>query len=194
VKRGGKREARSQPTAVAANIQIAGLLFSALARRTAAIYQLGVVLRRLFFEEIKKSLAVTVHCPDSGGRGTTSLLFDQDLGLKEDTNVVGALVGYTDFDRLQTFITCGRIEVQAVAAGMKVGAAALALVRDLYLFHHLDLRRTVVAACDQMEFGFDPASGSPWTRGRLRPTLSLLILISHLTILSIHFIPLWYDC
>lgn len=68
----------------------------------------------------------------------TSLLFDKNLGLEKGTHVVRAFAGYAHFYRLRTFIACGRIKIETVAAGMQICAATLAFVRGSNLIHHLD--------------------------------------------------------
>ena len=108
-----------------------------------------------------------------GRRCAASLLLDQDFRLIKRADIVGAFVGYTNFHRLSAFVARSRIEVQAVAAGVKIRSAVLALVGGLDLVQDLDLRRAVVAARDQMEARFDAACRALGPRRRLGLPLAI---------------------
>jgi hypothetical protein len=72
---------------------------------------------------------------------------------------------------------------------MQVRAAIPALVRDLDSVGDLDLRGAIVAARDQVEARFDAPSGPlhPWRRFRF--SLAVILLVTALTVLSIHVSP-----
>jgi hypothetical protein len=143
----------------------------------------------LLFEEIKKGLTMAVHGPADGGSCSAALLLDENFGLKENTQVVCALIGDADLNGLHALIAGRRIKVQAVAAGVQIRAAGLAFICNLNLLHHLDLCGAIVAACDQLKPRLDTTRGSlrPWRR--FGPALTLEVLITGLTILSIHLLP-----
>jgi hypothetical protein len=146
---------------------------------------------RLFFEEVEKGLAVAVH--RLGTRCPAALFFDEDFRLEDRTDVVGALVGHTNLDRLRALVSSGGIEIQAIAAGVEIGATVSAFVCNLDLVLDLNFSRTVVAARDQMKSCLHAASRPLRTRGRFGFAFALafviLILIAGGTILSAHFLP-----
>ena len=149
--------------------------------------QLGVCL---FLEEIEKSLAVTVFHP--GRRCAAPLFLHKDLGLEQGAEVIDAFVGDAHLHRFDAFIARGRIEIQAVAAGMQIRPAILALIRDTDAFHHLNLGCAIVAAGNQVKFRFYPSSRSFGPRRRFWlsfPVGSVGIHVAGLTVFSGHFHP-----
>lgn len=143
----------------------------------------------LFLEKVQKSLAVAYLGARRGGAASPFL--DQDFGLKQRAKIVGALVRNPDLDGPDAFVSCRRIEVQAIAAGMKIGSAVSAPVRNLNLVGNLNFRCTVVAPGNQMKPRLHARARIPRPRRRLRPAFAVFILISVLTILSAHFSP-WF--
>jgi hypothetical protein len=140
----------------------------------------------LFLEEVVEGLSVAVGF---GRCGSAPLFFNQDLGLEERAKIVGTLVGYPYFDGLPAFVPCRRIEVQAIATSMKVGPAVLALVVCLDLVYYLDLRGAVVAPRDEVETRLYAPAHALGSRGRLGFPLAVTVLVTGLTILSIHRSP-----
>ena len=141
---------------------------------------------QLFLEEIVKGLTVTVSL---GRCRTAPLLFDEDLGLEKCANVVGALVRHAYLDRFHALITRRGIEVQAVATGVKIRSAILALVGNLDLIDDLNLSCAVVTSRDQVKARLDTASYTFGPRWRFGLPLSITVLITGLTVLSIHRSP-----
>jgi hypothetical protein len=74
---------------------------------------------------------------------------------------------------------------------MQIRITILAFIGYLHLIHHLNFGSAVVAARNQMEFGFDSSCSSFGTRRRLRLFLSIRRHIPGLIIFSRHFTPLW---
>jgi hypothetical protein len=139
--------------------------------------------RGLFLEEIVEGLAVAV---DFGRCSSTPLLFDQNLGLEERAEIIGTLVGHPHFNRFDALIARRRVEVQAIAAGVKIGPTVFALVGCLNLIHYLDLGRAVVAPRDQVKARFHASTRTLWPWRRLGLPLTVTVLVAGLTILSIH--------
>ena len=144
----------------------------------------------LFLEEIQEGLTVAINNLGRG-RGSTSLLFNKNFGLKKGTHIVRTFVGHAHFNRLDAFIPSRRVKINAVAARMQIRIAILAFVGNLNLIHHLNFSSAVITARNQMELGFNSSCGSLRTRRRFRLFLPISCHISGLVIFSRHFTPQW---
>ena len=131
-----------------------------------------------------KSLSVTVFA--LWRSGSAPFLFDQCFRFEIVTEIVASLVRDSNFHRLRAFVSGGRVEVQAIAAGAKIRATVFALIRDLNLLLDLELGCTIIAASDQNELRFNAARSAPGARRRLGFALLLAVQVSTLTILSTH--------
>ena len=69
---------------------------------------------QLIFEEVVEGLTVAALF---FGTSATALLLNEHFAFKIGTDVVGALVGHPDLDRLHTFVTRRGIEMKAIPAG-----------------------------------------------------------------------------
>jgi len=137
----------------------------------------------LLLEKIVEGLAMGVFGPRLRG---ASLFLYKDLGLEERAHVVRTLVGNAHFDGFDAFVPRRGIEVHAVAARVHVRSAVLALIGDLNLIHHLDFRRTVVAARHQDEFCLYASAGALGPRGWLWFSFPVTVHVTVLLILSRH--------
>jgi hypothetical protein len=115
-----------------------------------------------------------------------SLFLYKDLGLEKRAHVVHILVGNAHFDGFDAFIPRRGIEVHAVAAGMQVRSAVLARIGDLNLIHHLDFRRTVVAARHQDEFCLYARARALGPRGWFWFSFAVTVHVTVLLVLSGH--------
>jgi hypothetical protein len=142
---------------------------------------------RLFLEEIEEGLAVTIY--HFRRSGSTSLLFNKNLGLEQGTHVIQALICDANLYGFGAFVASRRIEVQAIATGMQIGSAIPAFLGNTDLIHNLNFRCTIIAARNQVELGFDSPTRPSRTRRWFWPSFPVGILISGLTIFSRHYLP-----
>ena len=116
-----------------------------------------------------------------------SLLFNKDLGFKKSAEIVHTFIGYPHFNRPISLVARRRIKIDAIAAGVQISTAVVALFRNTDFLHQLNFRSAIVAASNQVEFGLDPASSPFLTRRRFWLSFPVRIHIAGLSIFSGHF-------
>lgn len=119
--------------------------------------------------------------------GSAALFLHQYFGVEKRAEVVRALAGDTDLHRLCAFVACRRVEIQTIAAGVQVRAAVPALGGHLDgFFENLDFGGAVVTTGDPVEFRFNSAACTLRTWRRFGSGFALPVLVSGLTVLSVH--------